>query len=146
LLLIGIPGSGKSTWLKQLPGNFEIICPDQIRKRLSGGDISDQTLNVQVWEEAKKRTVEALQAGQDVVLDATNVNTTRRREFLAGLPECLKKAKIFDISPEEACQRIKADLEIWKDRAAVPDEIVYRMYGEFLYTEKVLESEGFFFL
>ena len=150
-MLIGIPGSGKSSWLKQLPWvrlyknhgiRFEIICPDQIRKELSGG-IYDQSLNVPAWREAKKRAVEALQAGRSVILDATNVETSRRREFVVDLPACVKMAKVFEVMPEKAWLRIKADLDVGRDRSPISEETIYMYYGRFLYTKKVLVSEGF---
>jgi predicted kinase len=161
LLLIGIPGSGKSTWLAGhhlIPAplrlgqdedkfvivnsfSFTVICPDMIRQSLS--DISDQSQNILVWQEAKTRTMDLLERGMNVILDATNVNTSRRREFLTGLPTCKKMAKMFYVNPETAYQRIKKDLEENKLRSNVPEEAVYRLYGEYLYTLRVIKSEGF---
>ncbi len=43
-MLIGIPGSGKSTWIKENSKGYEIVCPDVIRTEICG-DISDQSKN-----------------------------------------------------------------------------------------------------
>lgn len=143
LMLIGIPGCGKSSWLNsQRLDEFEIICPDQIRKE-SYGDISDQANNIAVWDAALKRTCYNLSRGHSVVLDATNVNTRYRREFVSQLPQCKLKAKIFQDDPQTCYERISKDLQAGRDRSAVPEETVYRMYGELLYTIKVIQSEGF---
>jgi len=156
LMLIGIPGSGKSSWLAGLEVKcqddghyvlvdgvpYTIVCPDAIRQSFTD-DVSDQSQNILVWQEAKNRTTCRLERGRNIILDATNVNTTRRREFLQGLPPCRKMAKMFIVNPEEAYQRIKKDLDENKQRSKVPEEIVYRMYGEFQYTLKVIVSEGF---
>jgi predicted kinase len=156
LMLIGIPGSGKSTWLATagestlienekyiLLGNepFAIVCPDAIRQLM--GNIQDQSNNAIVWQFAKDRVISCLERRMSIILDATNVNTTLRRHFLQGLPDCLKKAKVFYVNPEQACMRIKKDIEEKKLRANVPEETIYRMYGEYLYTVRVLSSEGF---
>jgi predicted kinase len=155
LMLIGIPGSGKSTWLAQQEKSvqdgetfillqdrsFFVISPDTLRKQMTF--ISDQTQNVEVWQEAKNMTVSRLKREVSVILDATNVNTTYRRRFISGLPPCKLIVKTFQITPEEAFERVKNDLIAGKDRADVPEELIYRMYGEFLYTVKVLSSEGF---
>lgn len=155
LVLIGIPGSGKSTWLAGLEKkslieakyvivnnlSFTVVCPDTIRQRLS--HISDQSQNDLVWQKAKERTIDRLERGVNVILDATNVNTSRRQEFIKGLPPCRKVAKVFSVGPEQACLRIKKDLDEKKQRSDVPEEAVYKMYGEFLYTIRVIASEGF---
>jgi predicted kinase len=142
IMMIGIPGCGKSSWILKNYYRATIISPDAIRKELSG-NISDQSLNVQVWVVAKERAVAALKAGKNVIIDATNVSTMYRREFIKNLPECVLCAKIIECDPETAYSRIAADIAKGIDRANVPDEVVYRMYGEFLYTKKVIESEGF---
>jgi predicted kinase len=154
LFLIGIPGSGKSSWLfesqkeirdggtytlvKNYP--FHIVCPDAIRQKM--GDISDQSQNTMVWQEAKEQTVGCLVHGTNVILDATNVNTQYRRSFLSDLPMCRKWAKLFPVEPDVAWERIKKDLSIGKQRANVPEDVLYRMYGEYLYTVKAIKSEG----
>lgn len=141
IMTIGIPGSGKSSWIKSL-NKYIIVSPDSIRKELSG-DVSNQDVNNQAWLLAKERVVTALTARQDVILDATNVSTKHRRIFIKGLPPCNIKAKIFDVEPIVAYGRIANDLRLGVDRSNVPEEVVYRMYGEFLYTKKVLAQEGF---
>ena len=143
ILLIGIPGSGKSSWLKcQRLDDFEIISPDQIRQE-EFGDISTQANNIEVWYKAKVKTFDALNEGRSVILDATNVNTKYRLEFIAGLPTCKLQAKIFRDGPQECYERISRDLQAGRNRSNVPEETVFRMYGELLYTIKVIQSEGF---
>lgn len=111
---MGIPGSGKSRWIKNQSG-YTVISPDDIRAELS--DISDQSVNPQAWAMAKKRTEQALKSGKDVILDATNVVSYYRKSFLEGLPEHTLKAKIFEVDPETAkkgygkiLQKVKKDL------------------------------------
>jgi predicted kinase len=144
IMLVGIPGSGKSTCINTYKIQDEpiIVSPDNIRKELFG-NITDQTHNIEVWVEAKKQTVECLLQGISVILDATNVNTTNRRNFLQGLPPCKLQAILFKANPGQCWERVKKDIDSGKDRSNVPEEVIYRMYGEFLYTEKVIESEGF---
>jgi len=144
ILPIGIPGSGKSTWIEKFKksGDYIVVSPDEIRRELTG-DISDQSMNKEVFQMADETVRRALEGGQSVIYDATNVDTKYRREFLKDLPPCKLKAKIFDVSPEEVKRRIKADLEGGKDRAAVPDKVVDDMYVKFKETLGKLEEEGF---
>lgn len=141
-VLIGIPGSGKSHWIikNKYYLNYLIVCPDNIRRDVFG-DISDQTNNSRVFDIALGMVRAGLLLRQDVILDATNCNTKYRQEFLEKMPFCKKVAVLFDISPEIATERIKHDLREDKLRSAVPSNVVYRMYGEYLYTKKVLKKE-----
>ena len=53
--LIGVSGSGKSTWIKNNKSKWNktvVISPDEIRKELTG-NISDQSKNKEVFELTK---------------------------------------------------------------------------------------------
>jgi len=144
VLTVGIPSAGKSTWVKSQKG-FEIICPDEIRKELTG-NISDQSQNAKVWQIATQRVIEALKNGKNVILDATNTTTKGRTQFLEKIPKEIiyqKQAIVFHVSPEDAKKRIKKDLEDKKDRSNVPDEVINRMYKQFKQDVGNLEKEGF---
>lgn len=153
IFTIGIPGSGKSAWVSSLKTKYYIVCPDEIRASM--GNISDQSLNNTVWLIAKEKIKTAFSLGHNVILDATNVNTKYRRNFIETFPPdgiqvseyfnkiCTLKAKLFDVDPEIAISRIKNDIASGRCRSNVPEDIVYRMYGEFLYTKKVISSEEF---
>lgn len=142
ILTIAIPGAGKSTWIKSFNKNnkYIVVNPDKIRKELTG-NISDVSRDSEVWAIAKKRVVDALENGQDVILDATNVHTGRRNNFIEDLPEVQIKAKFIDIDPEEAKRRIHKDIENGIDRSNVPDEVIDRMYKDYLDTKKMIKYE-----
>lgn len=77
-IIIGIPGSGKSNYAKKylLTNNSVYLSSDDIRVELYG--FEDQTHNDVVFETMKKRTLNALKEGKDVIYDATNLNKKRR--------------------------------------------------------------------
>lgn len=143
VMLIGIPGCGKSTWVNEQKG-YIIVSPDSIRLELTG-DITNQICNGKAWAIAFQRIQEALINGKNVILDATNVNTFYRRQFLQDLPKCKLQAKVFQVEPAEAYKRIKKDLDLGVVRSDVPESVVYKMHANLLDTLKpgVLESEGF---
>ena len=80
---IGIPGSGKTTVLKEFAKRYEYsyICPDDIRTEITGSP-SDQSKNREVWEEAYKRVFQNLNDGNTVVFDATFANKDQRKDFI----------------------------------------------------------------
>ena len=77
-IMIGIPGSGNSNYAKKylLINNSVYLSSDDIRIELYG--FEDQTHNDVVFETMKKRTLNALKEGKDVIYDATNLNKKRR--------------------------------------------------------------------
>lgn len=83
-MLVGLPGSGKSTYAqKLLDENYNIVSvsSDQIREQMFG-DESIQGDPKLVFKEVKNRVIDNLKLGYSVILDATNVTIKNRRDFL----------------------------------------------------------------
>ncbi len=79
ILLIGIPGSGKSTYARKL--RKRTLSLDAIRQRLYGNaNILGKSSET---DRELRRQLEALAAaGKDAVLDATHVSKTRRGRMI----------------------------------------------------------------
>ena len=82
-VMIGIPGSGKSNYAKKclINDNTEYLSSDDIRIELYG--FEDQTHNDVVFETMKKRTLNVLRNGKDVIYDATNLSKKRRSGIIS---------------------------------------------------------------
>lgn len=82
-IMIGIPGSGKSNYAKKclINDNTEYLSSDDIRIELYG--FEDQTHNDVVFETMKKRTINTLREGKDVIYDATNLSKKRRSSIIS---------------------------------------------------------------
>jgi predicted kinase len=83
-ILVGAPGSGKSTYGKTLTeGNSNIVrvCPDDNR-RMIGGDSNNQAVSFPAFCMAKAQMRNALIAGKNVVFDATNMYRKARKDFI----------------------------------------------------------------
>ena len=75
--LVGIPGSGKSTWGENFAKticNTVYISSDQLRIEMYN-NVNDIEHTGLVFEEMKKRTKENLKNGKNVVYDATNISS-----------------------------------------------------------------------
>lgn len=124
-MLCGLPASGKSTYAKVLANKTDaiILSSDAIRWELFG-DEADQEHNQQVFQELHKRIKEYLRNGKNVVYDATNITSKKRRAFLNELKkiDCIKNCVIM-ATPYEQC------LENNKNRERqVPEWVIERMY------------------
>jgi len=84
-ILIGAPGSGKSTWGKQFvtdnPGVVR-LCPDEFRAKLGWGE-ADQSVSPQAFAATRSGMESALKEGKDVLIDATNMHRKARKDFLS---------------------------------------------------------------
>ena len=94
VMLVGLPGSGKTTWAESQEG-YEVYSSDGIREEL--GDVYDQTKNEKVFRILHKRIKEGLLCGKNCIFDATNVNAKKRRAFLDEIKgiNCHKVARVF---------------------------------------------------
>jgi predicted kinase len=116
---VGISGAGKTTFGNKLE-NTTIICPDDIRKELTG-DISDQSRNVEVWRIAYDRLRKSLENGEDVYFSATTL-TSKSLKTLLDTVEYLKPEIIIyafeDSRDWKLCEkRVKEDLKNGVERS-----------------------------
>jgi predicted kinase len=83
IVLGGLPASGKSTYAEMLveSGIFQRVCPDLIRKAFYG-DENIQGDGKKVFETAFHDMKEYGCLGENVVFDATNINSKRRMELV----------------------------------------------------------------
>jgi predicted kinase len=92
-ILIGIPGSGKTTLahnLKRSHPRSQIICPDQIRNRLYGSTSIQGNWN-EIWHEIEIEFEKANLLQHSVIYDATNCHRPDRESAIA-----LAKSSDFD--------------------------------------------------
>jgi len=138
-VMVGISGSGKSRYLKNVDPKY-IVSPDDIRRELTG-DVSDQSMNAEVWPTAKIRMKVALRRYGKVYLDATNVNKWLRVEFMADFNGAQKIAVVFESDVETSLERVNKDIENGVDRSVVPESIIRKQYKLFKKGEQSLKSE-----
>lgn len=96
-IMIGVPGSGKSTFARRLGTGAWCISPDKIRKQLTGAKL-DQSMNNVVFENMYHEIDHMMKRGDSFVIDATNANQFYRKELLNFLHE---DTTGFIISPED---------------------------------------------
>ena len=121
-LLVGCPGSGKSTYRNTLT-NSKVICMDDMRKELCG-DPNDQSRNQEIFNRMYKETNKALKAGENVVLDNTNWSRKARKPLLESARNYGAKVNLiyWDLTIETL---LKRNLEREK---VVPQDVVWRFY------------------
>lgn len=128
ILLVGIPGSGKTTYAKKYieehPSTVH-LSSDKIRAELWGNEAT-QGDNNEVFSLMQSRAIETLNNGQSVVYDATNI-TRKDRSYIIAL--CPKFVKI-------ECHIVWASIETCIERdttrkRTVGKEVIDRMLKRF---------------
>jgi predicted kinase len=97
--LIGIPGSGKSTWARELAARTGavVICPDDIR-------VNHRIGSERAFEIAREEIAVKLQSGRDVIFDATNtIRKWREKNILAGRTFATRVVAVVFETPLELC-------------------------------------------
>lgn len=140
LIGIGLPGSGKTTFLKAFAQNHELvyISKDELREELLG-NTTDQSQNKRIWIEQNNRIKDALFSKKSIVLDATHIERWKRVELIALLRTQRASQIIgvyFNTPPSVARER-----NLNRDRV-VADQVISWMEAQ-LIKEPPLLSEGF---
>lgn len=83
IMMCGIPASRKSTHAKYISHheNAIILSSDDIRVELYG-DVNHQESNGELFQELYRRAKLNLTAGQNVIIDATNISQKKRINFI----------------------------------------------------------------
>ena len=103
IMLVGVPGSGKSTFAKELLDEFTIhLSSDAIRKEIYG-DENCQDDPSRVFNIMHERTLKALKDGINVIYDATNITRKSRLSILKQLPAYVEKKCIITWAPIDEC-------------------------------------------
>lgn len=108
-MLVGLPGSGKSHYAKELSKRQRaaVVATDAIRERLFGSDTIQKNAYL-VFDEAYSEIGKALESGRNVIFDATNVSRDRRLKFLKRFRDVPVECHVLTTPHEVAAQRDQA--------------------------------------
>lgn len=142
-VMIGISGSGKSTYANGLKTSLKIengldtklIETDAIRGELSGNE-ADQSKNNEVFSIARRRVESGLRQGNNVIIDATSTKPRDRRTWVdIGKSAGAEVRAYFVNTPIDVAK--KRNLARTRN---VPDHVIDRQFAALTPPK---ESEGF---
>lgn len=136
VMLVGIPCSGKSTYvekLKTIPywSNSVILSIDNYIEKVAKehnttyNEIFEDCIS-EATRQLELSLIEAKDRGENLIWDQTNLTVKTRKKKLSKLPSFYARGVIyFEISLEEALERNKN-----REGKFIPESIIKRMYHQ----------------
>jgi predicted kinase len=133
VLLVGLPGSGKSTWVM---GKQGVLSSDALRELLAD-DPDNQNIHARVFRVLRELLKHRLELKRPATyVDATNLTPYEREPYvkLAHRFDCKIEAVFFDVPLDECIRRNRERKRI------VPDQVIRKMAERLV---KPSTKEGF---
>lgn len=129
LILIGIPGSGKSTWAKdyvKYNDNWVRVNRDDFREMLKTAQVCENKIEDIITKLVSDTINAALMRKQNVIIDNTHVKV----KYINSIIEEFKYSadidyRVFDVSLDKAIERDS------NREKKVGSEVIKRMYGDY---------------
>ena len=139
IVLIGVSGSGKSTFARRHFKPTEILSSDAFRAMVSDNE-NDQAATNDAFEALHSLMKVRLRRRKSVVVDATNIQPESRKALLeiAEAHDCLSVALILD-TPEKVCRERNA---LREDRQ-FGAHVITRQLAQLRQGLRNLKREGF---
>lgn len=150
VLLIGTPLSGKSTFIREHFGDekYTLISRDEILMEVAGTRNYNEAWNIlsakkggqkPVDKKLKYRLMTLAKAGDNVIIDMTNLTMKGRRKHLAKFPKHFKSAIVFEfLTTEEYIARNEKRESEENKSMTLP--IIERMKASY---QEITDEEGF---
>ena len=116
IVMIGLPGSGKSTWRDNMiansPDKYVIVSSDDELERMADheGISYDEAWKKYIGKStaiSKQKFREAVNKGENIIWDQTNLSPKKRRGILNQVPKSYKKTAVaFEVTTAELNQRL----------------------------------------
>lgn len=142
-VLVGVPGSGKSTWVKnqKWADQCVVVSTDEFVEDYAKecgqtySEVFDDYMPTAVKLMADK-VVRAREAGKDIIWDQTSTSIATRAKKIRMLPDYYKIAVVFNKPDDEELKRRLAS----RPGKNVPWAVIDQMWGSW---EDPTEEEGF---
>lgn len=143
ILMMGIPGAGKSTFIKNhIASDGIIISRDAIRFNMLKSNEDYFSKENEVWDEYVKALKKAIKCEwyTDVVADATHLNAKARNKVLNAISDVLNDVEVYVLYVDVDLETALKQNSQRTGRALVPESAIRNMYASLQIPNK---AEGY---
>lgn len=139
-MLVGVPGSGKSTWIKNNEHNAVVLSTDNYIERAAEkhgktySEVFQDTIDF-ATKQMEKDLLQAVRDDRDIIWDQTNLTAKARKSKLSRIPKSYKKVAVFFSVPSDLRDRLAS-----RPGKSIPEPIVLSMINQL---QPPMKEEGF---
>lgn len=123
IMLSGLPGAGKDTWIKKYGNNRAVISLDDLRKEMKILPTSKE--NGKVIQEAQKGVKLLLANKTDFIFNATNISKSMRAKWIRIFNDYGAKIEIVYIEPSPI---EKIYIQNASRKSSVPNDVIKKLF------------------
>jgi predicted kinase len=139
-MLVGVPGSGKTTWIRNNKHDAVVLSTDDYIEKIAAkqgktysevfkdaiGDATDQM---------EKDLIQAVRNERDIIWDQTNLTAKTRKSKLSRIPKSYKKVGVYFSVPQDLRDRLAS-----RPGKTIPEPVIISMINQLQPPSK---EEGF---
>lgn len=139
-MLIGVPGSGKTTWIKNNKHNAVVASTDLYIERYAMktgktyNDMFKELIGV-ATDQMNKDVANAVKEKRDIIWDQTNLTAKSRKAKLAKIPTDYHKVAVFFPVPKDLRDRLAS-----RPGKTIPEPVILSMINQL---QPPTKEEGF---
>ena len=139
-MLVGVPGSGKSTWIKNNDLNAVVLSTDNYIERAAEkhgktySEVFQDTIGY-ATDQMEKDLLQAVRNERDIIWDQTNLTAKARKGKLSRIPRSYKKVAVYFTVPQDLRDRLAN-----RPGKTIPEPVVVSMINQLQPPSK---EEGF---
>lgn len=129
-MLIGVPGSGKTTWVKNNKNDAVVLSTDDYIERIAAEQnktysevFKDEidSANTHMSQELTR----AIKNGDDIIWDQTNLTVKSRKGKLSKIPKNYRKVAVYFSVPQDLRQRLAS-----RPGKTIPEPVIISMINQ----------------